>query len=83
LIIREYNMEETTTTYEKIGGEAAVGKLCVDHHRASQPNLWRDRSPRPVDQRDPGSHSVCAWRGTAPSPARLHGLKLKQLFVAI
>ena len=44
-------MEETTTTYEKIGGEAAVGKLCDRFYElmATVPQFKELRAMHPED----------------------------------
>ena len=68
MIIREYNMEETTTTYEKIGGEAAVGKLCDRFYElmATVPQFKELRAMHPDDlqgARDKLFMFLSGWMG--------------------
>jgi hemoglobin len=61
-------MEETTTTYEKIGGEAAVGKLCDRFYElmATVPQFKELRAMHPEDlqgSRDKLFMFLSGWMG--------------------
>ena len=61
-------MEETTTTYEKIGGEAAVGKLCDRFYElmATVPQFKELRAMHPDDlqgARDKLFMFLSGWMG--------------------